>query len=312
MSKKLDLCVLMPAYNEGSRPINFAKEIINTFKATDEKISLTIIIIDDGSQLSPTPEPSQQEKSDFNLKKIRTNQNLGKDHALFFGLANAPEALYYCAIDSDGEQPADLLIQQWKLTKNKKIDIILAQRKKPNQKESIFKKFLRKSISTLSKKILSLQLNGLTDCVMLSNDVSKRVISNWKEQNISKYIPWRILFATFFKSNHIVNFSAVSIPKEGGSRFSSWRLIRLGLRCLLLNPRTLTTIVYTGLTLSAIGSILPIIFVLSDWFAGILYPGYLTVVALLTMILWSSLALLSLSLSRLIIEVRSIQYNLGG
>ncbi|GAA0247382.1 glycosyltransferase [Marinomonas primoryensis] len=312
MDNIFDVCVLIPAYNEGSRPILFAEEIAKEFKSVYHNIRLVIVIVDDGSISSTTPVVNEKEHTSFELKVIKLSQNLGKDHALFYGLSESPESSYYCSIDADGEQPASLLVDQWGVITTTDAQIVLARRVDPVASDGIVKRLIRRVVHSFSQRVLSVQLNGLTDCVMFDSVVARKVKINWKNNKTFKYIPWRVLYSTFFRVDDYVNFSATYKDKDGGSRFSNWRLLRLGIRCFFLNPKALTYLVYLGLLFSLFGSFVPFLFVLFDWFSGSLYPGYMTLVVLLTLILWSSLAILSFILSRLIIEIRSIQYDLEG
>jgi glycosyltransferase involved in cell wall biosynthesis len=310
MGNKFDLCVLIPAYNEGDTPISFSKEIISKFHHEFPDVRIQVVIIDDGSQKQHAPKFSPDEPQSSNINIIRTNQNLGKDNALYYGLKHASSSSYYCAIDGDGEQPSSLLIDQWRMIVGKKSKLVIANRETPTSSENIAKRIMRKFVTSISKKVFMVEIDGLTDCIMFEERIRDIAIYNWNKNKLFKFIPWRIFLATFLKPDDSITFEATRTEKEGGSRFSNWRLIRLGLRCLLLNPKALTTIVYSGLIFCITASILPLAFVIVDWVSGTLYPGYMTITALLTMILWSSLAVLSINLTRLIIDVRNLQSDL--
>ncbi|EEX95052.1 glucosyl transferase [Vibrio orientalis CIP 102891 = ATCC 33934] len=311
MSSVYDLCILIPAFNEGNLPVNFSKEILFEFHQEFPDTNVAIVIIDDGSAKENIPILSDVESVEFsNITILGTHQNLGKDSALYYGLCRAPEANYYCAIDGDGEQPASLLIQQWKLIHERGSRLVLANREKPTTSESLLKNIMRKSVRVVSSRLFSVEIDGLTDCIMFEKKIRKVAVRCWNKNKLFRFIPWRIFLATFLKPDDSVKFQASRADKEGGSRFSSWRLVRLGLRCLLLNPNALSKIVYGGLGFCVVASLLPIGFVIVDWLAGTLYPGYMTITALLSMILWSTLGILSLSLSRLIVDVRNLQTEL--
>ena len=311
MSSEYELCVLIPAFNEGNLPVNFSKEILSEFNKEFPGTNVSIVIIDDGSAKDKIPQLSDVECVEFsNISILGTHQNLGKDNALYYGLRHAPEANYYCAIDGDGEQPASLLIQQWNLIHERGSRLVLANREKPTTSESLLKKIMRKSVRVISSRLFSVEVEGLTDCIMFERKIREVAVKCWNKNKLFRFIPWRIFLATFLKPDDSVTFRASRTEKEGGSRFSSWRLVRLGLRCLLLNPKALSKIVYSGLGFCVFASLLPVGFVIVDWLAGTLYPGYMTVTALLSMILWSTLGVLSISLTRLIVDVRSLQTEL--
>lgn len=124
---KLELSIVIPAYNESSRLAEPLREVINF--VTSSKLNAEIIVVDDGSSdnTAKVAENVFAEFSDIASRVIRYEQNRGKGFAVKTGLlaANADLALF---TDADLSTPIEEMHKLIEPIKSGEFDVTFGSR----------------------------------------------------------------------------------------------------------------------------------------------------------------------------------------
>lgn len=135
MSKKVQINIIAPLYNEGEVFAELQKRLSDLMDKS--KLSISVILIDDGSS-DNTPELMEELScNDSRFSSVFLSRNFGHQIALSagFSVANASEAVF--VIDGDLQDPPELLEKFYSYLAEG-YDIVYAIRQK--RKESFFKK----------------------------------------------------------------------------------------------------------------------------------------------------------------------------
>ncbi|WP_161488078.1 dolichyl-phosphate beta-glucosyltransferase [Sedimentisphaera cyanobacteriorum] len=99
-----DVSIVIPAYNEEQRLPSFMKDVLNYIKANQSRLSIEVLIVDDGSSDNTVKVVQEFECKNPNVRLLRQVRNQGKGAAVRRGMleANGRYGLY---ADADGATP---------------------------------------------------------------------------------------------------------------------------------------------------------------------------------------------------------------
>ena len=140
-SNKIELSILAPCYNEGENIDEFYKRITDVLK----KINIDnyqIVFIDDGST-DNTWDKIFSKCTDNKTKiiGIKLSKNFGHQNAILSGLEYC-QGKYILAIDTDLQDPPELLEKMYSKINSRKVNIVSCQRN--TRQDSFFKKISAK------------------------------------------------------------------------------------------------------------------------------------------------------------------------
>ncbi|MHA2393659.1 MAG: dolichyl-phosphate beta-glucosyltransferase [Promethearchaeota archaeon] len=148
MNEKLELSIVVPAYNEQLRITSFMKNLLDFSKKHLE--SYEIIIVDDGSTDNTYQVVKDLIRDHENTRVITYNKNKGKGFAVFQGILNA-KGEFVLFIDADGSTPPEEIMNMNKIYKRHGYDVIIGTR--IDETSSI------ENPQPISRKLLSLIFN---------------------------------------------------------------------------------------------------------------------------------------------------------
>lgn len=129
-TKKVDLSIISPAYNEEESIFYFLSELYSVIE--ENKLNAEVIIVDDGSE-DKTSKIVEENYKDVIL--IKNKENLGQQASIIEGLKNS-KGDKVVVLDSDLQDPPKLIPKL--LKRLEKHDVVFARRKKRN--DGLFKK----------------------------------------------------------------------------------------------------------------------------------------------------------------------------
>jgi glycosyltransferase involved in cell wall biosynthesis len=132
---KPEYSVVLPAYNECEGLETVVEEIVNELR--EDRCVFEIVIIDDGSNDGTWEIINELRKKHYQIKGLRFARNFGHQLAVHAGI-KATSGNFIAIMDSDGQDPADLLPVMFKKLKTEGYDVVNCVRKQ--RKESSFKR----------------------------------------------------------------------------------------------------------------------------------------------------------------------------
>lgn len=117
MEEKINLSLIIPAYNEKDRLPRYFRSLIAALKQLPFKIE--VLIVDDRSQLADQEvyRTLANEEQDVTVKLLRFDENRGKGAAIKAGFQHA-EGEWIGFVDADGATPAEEVVRLINITIN--------------------------------------------------------------------------------------------------------------------------------------------------------------------------------------------------
>ena len=154
MEKKPLLSIVSPVYNEEECIEEFLNRVENTTKKLE--CDYEIIIINDSSTDSTENIVTEICEKNSKIKLINLSRNYGHQPALLCGLMNA-KGDFVISLDSDLQDPPELILKIYENLKNKKFEIVNTKRVSRSG-ENIVKKFLINVFYFLSSFFLAKEI----------------------------------------------------------------------------------------------------------------------------------------------------------
>ena len=238
------------------------------FLEFQDKFSLIIHFIDDGSTDNTWLEILKCSKENKFIKGTKFTRNFGKDYAILAGIKNC-KSDYALIMDGDFQHPTKYIPVLIEKIKNEKSDIVNA--KKINLESNLFKNLYYK----IFKYMTSIDLKFNSDFKI----INKKVISYFKEVNEINFFFRGMVEWSGFKSKNI-DFE-VGDRLLGKTKYSLFSLIKFGLNLTLsYSTIPLRLITFTGLFLLIISSIFFIRTIYLKFFSNII-DGYTTLISII-------------------------------
>ncbi|UCC19261.1 MAG: glycosyltransferase family 2 protein [Promethearchaeota archaeon] len=162
MSKKIELSIIIPAYNEEYRISDFLDKLIN-YSITNLK-NYEIIIVDDGSEDNTKDIVSNLIKDYKTIKLISYYENRGKGYAILQGINNSAGD-FILFMDADGSTAPEEILKMLKIHENYNYDIIIGTRIAEESNitipQPISRKLLSKFFNLYSNLLFKLKIHDL-------------------------------------------------------------------------------------------------------------------------------------------------------
>lgn len=290
------LSVVIPVYNEES-------QIYENIAAIDRALSEgavphEFILVDDGSRDGTWKELLRLSDRLPRVSAYRLSRNFGKEAALCAGLEHIGGDA--CVVmDSDLQHPPEVIVKMVELWQQG-FEVVEGV-KTSRGRESLVNRLGARTFYKLLRGSSGLNLEGASDFKLLDG----KVIDAWKQMGE------RI---TFFRGMSAwVGFKRTSLPfavadrKEGGSKWSLFRLFKLAVNAITsFSSAPLQIVTFIGLLFLA-GSLVMGVQTLYMKLMGVALSGFTTVILLLLIIgstLMISLGIIGTYIARIFDEVK--------
>ena len=179
------ISLVIPCYNEEESLPYLEKELNNLIEKMD--VSFEIIMIDNASEDNTLKKIKELNKKYKNIKYISFSRNFGKEASMYAGL-KASTGDYVAIMDADLQDPPELLIDMYKMIKEKNIDCVATYQK--NRKDNFFiRKIFASIFYKIMKKISKLEIkNGARDYRLMTRQMVDAILSLNEVERFSKGI----------------------------------------------------------------------------------------------------------------------------
>ena len=133
---KLDCTVVMPAYNEGNDLTPIVEQVVEAMSKTSYQFE--VVLVDDGSTDNTWAVIDTLREKHPQVKAIHFARNFGHQLAVHAGIKAATGDMV-AVMDSDGQDPPELLPEMFDKIRKDDYDVVNCVRKK--RKESVVKRF---------------------------------------------------------------------------------------------------------------------------------------------------------------------------
>lgn len=271
---KPECSIVLPAFNESEGLVPIVEEIAKTLKKTNN--TFEIIIVDDGSSDDTWAVISKLQSKHPEVKALRFARNFGHQLAVHAGI-KATTGSMIAIMDSDGQDPADLLPEMFNKIKNEGYDVVNCVRKK--RKESALKRACYFLFYRIYNKLVPF------DMPLDSGDFSacSRKVADIVS-GISQHTPFiRGMRAWAGGKQFDLEYERQS-RQSGEPKYGFYKLLMLALDGITSFSKVpLRISIVLGLTISTL-SIVYVMWVLCEKFLGLLDPstprGWTTLVCL--------------------------------
>ena len=224
MNKPLKVCVVIPAYNEGSVIKDVVKDILSTLKKTD--MAYEVVVVNDGSK----DDTSKQARSG-GAKVINHILNSGAGGATATGLsyANQNNFDYAVTMDADGQHLSKDALQGLVTASELEVDLLIGSRLIDTSGMSKVKVLGNQGLSTITKILFGV---NVTDSQSGLRVFSKRALGQlrwktsgyefcsemlWRAKQLNLVIeefPISAIYTDYSKAKGQNNWNAINIVKS--------------------------------------------------------------------------------------------------
>lgn len=224
MKDALKVCVVIPAYNEGSVIKSVVKDMANTLKETE--IKFEIVVVDDGSK-----DNTSEQARTGGARVINHILNSGAGGATATGLSYANQNGFELAVtmDADGQHLSSDVLAGIRFAKDTNADLLIGSRLIDTSGMSKVKILGNKGLSVITKMLFRVDV---TDSQSGLRVFSKKALENlrWKTSGyefcsemlwrakqlkltISEY-PIKAIYTDYSKAKGQNNWNAINIVKS--------------------------------------------------------------------------------------------------
>jgi len=241
---KIDLSIIAPCLNEEK----LVTEFLCRAKAAADKFTdrWEIIVVDDGSSDNTWDTIQEQHRQDGRIKGVRLSKNHGHQTALTAGL-KASGGARVLVIDSDLQDPPELMLEMNRLMTETRAEVVHAVRK-TREGETWFKLFTAASFYWLLGFLSDLRIPKNSGDFKL---ISRRVVDAINQMPESHRYLRGMIYSVGFKQ---VTLEYERKPRaKGKSKFGLFRMLRFaldGITSFSMKPLRMATLVgfFTGIS----------------------------------------------------------------
>lgn len=213
----MDLSVVLPVYNEEESLAELVRKIEKVCAA--EKLSLEIIVVDDGSTDSSWQVISRLASAAKHIKGIRFRKNYGKAAALHTGFAEA-EGDVVITMDSDLQDNPDEIPELCRMINNEGYDMVSGWKKK--RYDPFIKRFTSKIYNSTARMYSGIRLHDFNCGLKAYRNEVVKSIEVYGEMH--RYIPMLVKKSGF---NNIGEKVVEHSPRRyGSSKYGVDRFIK--------------------------------------------------------------------------------------
>lgn len=241
---KIELSIISPCLNEEK----LVSEFLFRAKASAEKVTdrWEIIMVDDGSSDNTWDSIREQHRQDGRIKGVRLSKNHGHQTALTAGLKTSGGARVL-VIDSDLQDPPELMVEMNRLMTESRTDVVHAVRK-TREGETWFKLLTAAGFYWLLGFLSDLRIPKNSGDFKL---MSRRVVDTINQMPESHRYLRGMIYSVGFKQ---VTLEYERKPRaRGKSKFGLFRMVRFaldGITSFSMKPLRMATLVgfFTGIS----------------------------------------------------------------
>lgn len=268
MSKKLELSVVVPVFNEEAVLPEFIKRLKKVLSSS--KKTYEVIFVDDGSRDQSVSKINEAKWSQASV--ISFVSNAGHMAALDAGY-RAATGNYVISLDSDLQHPPELIPVLLETAQSQNVDVVYAARS-----SRVEDSWLKRN-SALMYYSLARKLSGIP---VDDSAADFRLISQSVVEIIRSLPPGTLVFRLLIPSlgfpSAVVNYKA-SERHAGESKYTLTRMTKLSVESLVgFSTRPLTIAVQLGI-FSTIASILGFIYAIVAHFSGQAETGWASLIS---------------------------------
>jgi polyisoprenyl-phosphate glycosyltransferase len=238
-----DLSIVIPMFNEEL----VIEKTLTQLDAICQKLPLNIeiVLVDDGSTDRTVAIVESKKLSFANLRLITSSQNQGHMYALSLGMRKA-DGNYCVTMDSDLQDPPELIIEMHNMFQDKKIDVVQAVRKSRDTDTFFKRNTSRIFYSLISRVIDSRVIPQAADFRMMTREVLDVLNSLPEKQKI-----YRFLIPALGFNIQLIEFSR-SERGGGETKYPLSKMIRLAVDSIFnFSAKPLKIITKLGFLLSS-------------------------------------------------------------
>lgn len=294
------ISIVVPCYNEEESLFLFYDEICRVSTDMSDQ-EFEFIFVDDGSK-DKTPEKLRNlHQRDSRVRFVSFSRNFGKEAGIFAGLSYATGD-YVVVMDSDLQDPPELLKKMFKMIKTEKCDCV-ATRRDTRKGEPPIRSFFSKSFYKFINKISRTEIvDGARDFRILTKQMKDAILTMGERNRFSKGIFSWVGFDTKWLSYDNVKRVA------GNTKWSFWGLLIYGINGIVAfstMPLVIASII--GIIFFVIAFIMILVIIIKTLIFGdtvVGYPSLVCIIFFLAGIQLFSIGIIGQYLSKVYLETK--------
>ena len=269
---KNSLGIIAPCYNEEKNIEIFYQKILTSIK--DLNINYKFFFIDDGSTDATWDKIKNLKKSDKNISLIKFSRNFGQMSAIQAGILKC-DCDYTIILDSDLQDPPELLKEMYNKILSSDLNVVYAQRK--TSKEKFFKKITTRAFYKIFNFLAETKIPDRTSNFKIFDRKVLGQLKRFKEQNpfYMGIIPW-----IGFKTDNILFDRPNRL--DGSSGWTLKKMVNFSIDAILsFSSYPMRISFYLSILMSFLFIILSI-YALYSYFLKSAVPGWTSIVLIIS------------------------------
>ena len=287
LNKKIEISIVSAVYNEEANLIKFIEALSNSINKITNSYEIIFV-------LDPSTDKSEEiiineAKKNLNIKLIKLSRRFGQSASIICGIKKSSGECCI-TIDSDLQDPPELIEKLYEKYKKEKIDVVFTRRVSRRGET-----FLKKIVSKIGyRAIKNLSDIDIPEDVGDFRLISKKILTKLKSIN-EPHVYLRGLIPYIGYKQGIIDYERNERFAGNGKYNRFFGSVKIGLDGLLgFSSKPIYIMSFVGLLLSIISFIIGIWYFIQKIFGVDLTPGLPTNVLLITF--FSGIQLLALGL----------------
>lgn len=264
------LSVVVPCYNEEDVLSDLAEKLFTVLG--DEGPELEIVLVNDGSSDTTVSIMRRLSEQNERIRYVSFSRNFGKESAMLAGLVYATGDAVVI-MDADLQHPPELILDMLRLHGDG-YDQVVARRTRTG--DSVGRTFAAKMYYRAVNRLVDVDMqDGAGDFRLLSRRAVDALLQLGEYNRFSKG-----LFSWIGFPSATVDYENVSRQGGGASKWSFRRLVNYGIDGIMsFNNAPVRLAIYIGAAVMTLGLAYVLFLVIAAIVAGVVVPGYVTLVA---------------------------------
>lgn len=269
-NEKIDISVVVPVYGCPEAISELHKRLTKTL--TEMNIGYEIVLVDDRDGMGSWDEIKKVAENDQHVKAISLTKNCGQDKAITAGVA-ASKGEWIITMDCDLQDAPENIPILYNKVREEGLDIVIVRRQQRKDSDivQLLSKMFHKVFSYLSELTFDYELGTYLIASRRAGDLF--INTKGPGRDFTMFLLWTGYKKGFIEFEHETRFA-------GKSSYTFAKKIEYALRAMTtFSNRILYVPIYVG-AISAIGSLIYVIFVLISWATNVANPeGWNTLAA---------------------------------
>lgn len=280
------LSIVVPCYREAGNLPNLHRELMALREGLGGR-QLDIVLVNDGSPDNTFEVAWGLAQADPTVRVLSFSRNFGKEAAMLAGL-EAARGDAVVIMDADLQHPPEMIPRMLEVIEQGRAGQVIARRTR--QGDPFARTLMSRAYYVLVNRMIDVELqDGVGDFRMLTRNAVDALLALGERNRFSKG-----LFSWIGFTTEIIDYDNVG-RTEGESSWNFRSLVNYGLDGVIsFNDRPLRQLAGLGVFTTVVG-LGYLLWILLDWaHTGVDIPGYITTIALVTVL--GGIQLLSLGL----------------